>query len=72
MRYIIQGNMIDKLSYIRFKNEIMLHYIDRPERWNSNKVKHSSGPKNNISVKKEEDDMYCWVTIIVHYGYYNI
>lgn len=28
--------MIDKTSYIRYKNKIMLHYITKPEKWNRN------------------------------------
>ena len=29
--------MTDKKSYLKFKNEIMLNYIDKPEKWNANK-----------------------------------
>ena len=25
--------MLDKNAYIRYKNEIMIHYIDKPEKW---------------------------------------
>lgn len=29
--------MTDKTSYLKFKNEIMLNYVDRPDKWNANK-----------------------------------
>jgi len=35
-RYIITGAMTDKQSYLKFKNEIMLLYVNRPESWTSN------------------------------------
>ncbi|EAS01344.1 hypothetical protein TTHERM_00149540 (macronuclear) [Tetrahymena thermophila SB210] len=38
-RNIINGNMKDKLAFIRYKNKIMLHYINKPHKWNSNKKK---------------------------------
>lgn len=33
------GNMSDKQSYIKFKNDVMLNFINKPEKWISNKVK---------------------------------
>ena len=30
LRNIIRGNMDNKLSFIKYKNNIMLHYINRP------------------------------------------
>lgn len=38
-RSILTGNMNDKLAFIRYKNKIMLHYINKPHKWNSNKKK---------------------------------
>jgi len=35
-RYIITGAMTDKASYLKFKNEIMLLYVNKPEIWTSN------------------------------------
>jgi len=45
LRYIIHGNMVDKISYIQYKNHIMLHYINRPEKWNSNAKKSGKAGK---------------------------
>jgi len=28
--------MTDKLSYIKYKNDIMIHYINKPEKWLNN------------------------------------
>jgi len=39
VRYIMSGNMKDKSSYIRYKNKIMLYFIDKPSQWNSNYVR---------------------------------
>ena len=36
LRYILLGNMTDKLSYINYKNDIMIHYINKPEKWLNN------------------------------------
>lgn len=36
LRYILLGNMTDKLSYIKYKNDIMIHYINNPEEWLNN------------------------------------
>jgi len=38
-RNILNGNMNDKLAFIKYKNKIMLHYINKPHKWNSNKKK---------------------------------
>jgi hypothetical protein len=35
-RYIMTGAMSDKKSYLKFKNEIMMIYVRKPESWDSN------------------------------------
>jgi len=39
IRYILKGGMDDKISYIRYKNQVMLRYLDKPDGWVSNKGK---------------------------------
>ncbi|KRX01174.1 hypothetical protein PPERSA_03678 [Pseudocohnilembus persalinus] len=41
LRYIINGAMSDKKGYLQFKNQIMLHYVQKPETWNANLAKKS-------------------------------
>lgn len=38
VRYILKGDAKDKMAYIRYKNDIMLYYINKPETWVSNKI----------------------------------
>jgi len=52
VRYILKGDMADKLSYIRYKNQVMLKYLDRPDSWVSNKGK---------IVKKPIKKWYKWI-----------
>jgi hypothetical protein len=44
LRNLIRGNMIDKKSFINYKNNIMLHYIKSPQNWIANK---KNKKKNN-------------------------
>lgn len=37
VRYIMKGEMTDKLMYIKYKNEVMLQYADTLQDWKSNK-----------------------------------
>ena len=32
-RYILSGNMVNKKQYIRYKNSVMLRYIEAPTKW---------------------------------------
>lgn len=36
LRFIILGNSEKKTQYIRYKNQVMLHFIDKPQDWNAN------------------------------------
>ncbi len=36
LRYILSGNMADKLQYIKYKNFVLLQFIDKPEKWKNN------------------------------------
>jgi len=40
-RYIMKGEMEDKKTYIKYKNQVMLKYADSLEDWTSNKKKKS-------------------------------
>lgn len=42
LRYILKGEMKDKKTYIKYKNEVMLRYLDTPNKWHSNKGKKIS------------------------------
>lgn len=35
----MKGKMDNKLAYIKYKNEVMLKFLNKPEQWNSNKFK---------------------------------
>ena len=37
LRFILSGNMINKIDYLKYKNHIMLYYVKRPMNWISNK-----------------------------------
>ncbi|KRX06921.1 hypothetical protein PPERSA_07084 [Pseudocohnilembus persalinus] len=39
LRYILNGNMKDKKSYINYKNKVMINFINQPEAWTSNIVR---------------------------------
>lgn len=35
----MKGKMDNKLAYIKYKNEVMLKFLNKPEKWVSNKNK---------------------------------
>lgn len=37
IRYILEGKMVEKLEFIKYKNHVLLKYIDHPERYFRNK-----------------------------------
>lgn len=37
IRYILEGKMVEKLEFIKYKNHVLLKYIDQPERYFRNK-----------------------------------
>jgi len=39
LRFIIRGNMKDKIKYIHFKDNVMLKYFNTPQMWSGNKNK---------------------------------
>ena len=53
-RNILSGNMNDKLAFIKYKNKIMLHYINNPHKWNSNKKKTAEGTRDISMLSKLE------------------
>ena len=38
VRYILSGNMLNKTSYIKYKNDVMINSVLQPELWVTNMV----------------------------------
>ncbi|EAR86473.2 hypothetical protein TTHERM_00036940 (macronuclear) [Tetrahymena thermophila SB210] len=59
LRYIMLGNSEDKTQYIRFKNQVMLHFINKPEQWNANlKINPKPFKVRNMSFNQYSNPVY--------------